>query len=763
MKKILSSLLAFIFAVSFLLVYNQAYRNELDHMEKAGEGISRQFGIPNYANFSSPDEMYPILHEAAIESTVNIFRTHINYGVDDEVQIHKYVLLTNSTRLFDSFRLETGKFLTSDDTQHRNFFLSTLDTGNQDQVGIIKGFGNNYLFEMKPLKVAYEHLPVAGQYFVEASEERYNEFVERVISKIIANELVGQGALLTPEDFKGQSYNSGEMEIEEDFFTYIKYLIIIIVIIMLIYYIFNESKRIGVMKMHGLSNLYLWYLVVGRLITVIFVLAATTSVLAALLIKDTTVQFIGNVIISELISYVIVTLISLIAYIYISKIKVVDAIKNRKETKGIFAMNTLLKIGCSIFLILVILSIWNQYNDLHIKQENLKSWERSKDYGVFYPVKVGNDLEDLQKGSPKTTVAEVTGLYPLLNRMGAVYIDARAYEQKSLVLNSEFDGIRSISVNLNYLHEFPVYDIQNNSVKILEDTSDFILLVPEKYRDNEKDILDYFKKIRKSRLEADENLFKIEVPDHVRNQQLTINWIANGQKIFSFNPDVFRLENNLIVDPIIQVITEKNSLVADKANMMTGGGGRDPLKVKLINRDSQQTLKALEPELKRLELDDNLTNLISVDQYVIEQIYDLQKQRNQLLFISLGLLAGLLVLVVQNLSVFFSKYQRRFIVRRLFGVGFFKTYKEYIWLLTVTWVIQIGICFLINNGLASRLLEKAGSVFSVASSIYQAIGSSDINVLAVGGGVIVIELVASVLALFVIERKNKVKILKGGV
>lgn len=762
LKKTLSCLLVLVFAVSFLLVYNETYQNELDRMEKAGEGISKQFEIPNYANFAAPDEMYPILLEAAVDSKVNIFRTQIDYSVDDEAQIHKYVLLTNNTRLFDSFRLTTGKFLTAEDTQKSNSFLSTVDTGSQDQVGIIKSFGGHYLFEMKPLKTVYEHLPVAGEYFIEGTEERYNEFVDRVIQKIIANKLVGQGAVLTPEDFKGQSYNSGEMEIEEDFFTYIKYVMITIVIIMLIYYIFNESKRIGVMKMHGLSNLYLWYLVVGRFITILFLLSASVSVLAALLIKDTTVSFIGSVVISQLISFVIVTFISLFAYIYISRIKVVDVIKNRKQTNVIFALNTLLKIGCSIFLILVILSIWDQYHELSIKQENLKSWERSKDYGVFYPVKVGNDSEDVEKGSPKTTVTEVTGLYPLLNRMGALYINAIAYEQQSLILNSESSGIRSISVNLNYLQEFPLYDIQNNPVGISEETSDFILLVPEKYRDKEKDILDYFKKIRKSRIEADENLFKVGIPNSVRNQQLTIIWIANDQKIFSFNPDVFRLENNMIVDPIIQVITEKNSLVADKANMMTGGGGRDPLKVKLINRDSQQTVKALEPEMKRLKLDDNLTTLISVDQYVIEQIYDLQKQRDQLLFLSIGLVAGLIVLVVQNLSVFFSKFQRRFIVRRLFGTGFIKTYKEYLWFLLATWVIQIGICFLINNGLATSVLEKAASVFAVATSIYQTIGSSDINVFAVGAGVIVIELMASVIALFVIERKNKVKVLKGG-
>lgn len=300
------------------------------------------------------------------------------------------------------------------------------------------------------------------------------------------------------------------------------------------------------------------------------------------------------------------------------------------------------------------------------------------------------------------------------------------------------------------------------TVHISEDTSDFILLVPEKYRNKEKEILEYFKKNRKNLVEADENMFQVEVPDRVRNQRLSIIWTANNQKIFSFNPEVFPLENNMIVDPIIRVVTEKNSLVADKANMMSGRGGRDPLKVKLINRDSERTFELLEPELKRLKLDDNLTNLISVDQYVLSQIYELKNTRTQLTFISLGLLAGLLVLVVQNLSVFFSKFQRRFIVRRLFGTGFFKTYQEYMWLLSVTWAIQIGACLLVNSGFASSLLQMAGSVSMVASSVNEAVGSSSDRLLAIGGGVLAIEFVASVLALFVIERKNKGKVLKGG-
>lgn len=572
MKKILSSLLLFLFAVSFLLAFDQAYRDELDQLEKAGEEISKPFTIPNYANFASPDEMYPILLEAALETKVNLFRTHIDYSEDDEVRIHKYVLLTDNTRLFDSFRLKSGRFLTAEDTQQDNSFLSTAESGDKDQVGRIKSFGTHTLFEMKPLRFAYKHLPVEGRYFVEASEEQYQEFVERVINKIKAAKLVDQGTLLTPVDFDGQSSNFGKMEIEDDFFAYIRYVMLIITIFMLMYYMFHESKRIGVMKMHGLSSVRLWYVIVGRWITGVFALAAVIPLLASSLIKDTTGQFMGSVFLSQLTSYVIVTLTSVIAYIFLSRIKIVDVIKNRKETNGIFALNTLFKTGCSLFLILVILSIWSQYHELRIKQENLKSWERSKDYGVFYPVMVGNDLEDLEKGFTKTTVTQVTGLYPLLKRMGAVYIDADDYEQTSLRLNK--NGMRSISVNINYLQEFPVYDVNQNPVKISEDTSDWIVLVPEKYRSHEKEILNYITKSRKSRAEGDENLFHVEVPDRVRNQALKIIWIANGQKIFSFNPEVFRTENNMIVDPIIQVVTEKNSLVADLANMMSGGGQR---------------------------------------------------------------------------------------------------------------------------------------------------------------------------------------------
>ncbi|WP_202951812.1 DUF1430 domain-containing protein [Desulfitobacterium sp. PCE1] len=132
----------------------------------------------------------------------------------------------------------------------------------------------------------------------------------------------------------------------------------------------------------------------------------------------------------------------------------------------------------------------------------------------------------------------------------------------------------------------------------------------------------------------------------------------------------------------------------------------------------------------------------------------------QLMLTSLGLLVVLLLLVVQNLSIFFNKYQRKFIVRRLFGTGFFRTYKEYIGLFAATWLVQFLICYLVIKGVISHFLELASRVSSVASAVSEVSGTATIKLVA--AGLILIELAASVIALVLIEQRHRVKVLKGG-
>jgi putative ABC transport system permease protein len=109
---------------------------------------------------------------------------------------------------------------------------------------------------------------------------------------------------------------------------------------------------------------------------------------------------------------------------------------------------------------------------------------------------VGFDLEDLKRGGPKMGATIGGDLYPVLNRMGALLINAQAYEEDNLSLNKYSQGIKSITVNPNHLHEFSVNDTHGNPVQVSEDTSDWILLVPEKYHDQEQEILSFFHKAK---------------------------------------------------------------------------------------------------------------------------------------------------------------------------------------------------------------------------------------------------------------------------
>ena len=212
------------------------------------------------------------------------------------------------------------------------------------------------------------------------------------------------------------------------------------------------------------------------------------------------------------------------------------------------------------------------------------------------------------------------------------------------------------------------------------------MLVPEKYKSQEREILSFFKEDRsgginnEGKYTFEERNFKRTVPDRVRSQEIKIIYLANQQKIFSFNPEVYPSNNNVIEDPIIQVVTEQNSLLIDRDGIL-GAGPRDPLKVKLLNRDTVETYQSILPNLNKWHLGNHLPYLVSSNQLMLEKIYTLQATEVRLVVVAFGLLICLLFLVVQNSIIFFNKHQYRFIVRRLFGAGFFRTYTEYLRLL----------------------------------------------------------------------------------
>lgn len=171
------------------------------------------------------------------------------------------------------------------DTFQGNAFLSTVHTKDTKQKGVIKDFGDNHVITIKPLQTSYEHLPMAGRYVVEGVDDKsYDAFLKLFSKKL--NQHFKPKQYIVADDFKRNLSNNEEaLDSPINSLSYIQYMVFIVLLCFLIYYVFNEAKRIGVIKMHGVSNLRLWFIVIGRTIASMFVLSIGISVLATAFVK----------------------------------------------------------------------------------------------------------------------------------------------------------------------------------------------------------------------------------------------------------------------------------------------------------------------------------------------------------------------------------------------------------------------------------------------------------------------------------------------
>lgn len=706
MRKALIVLLFFTSVISFADVYHHAQQAAVQDLKYAARHAGRSFLVNPSPLLAGPDGWsiaYPLLHAAAEETGVNVFRTSLGYSRDKEQEITHYVLLTGPTRFTDALQIEDGRYLTPEETEQGRGFLSTDDTGRPDQVGRLTLFGPGPRAEIRPLQQADTYLPAPGRYWVEApTPETYDAFVQRFTAAV--NERLPQDAprRYTPEDFKAEPTAGGTGGAVENFgiwghdlFKYvpqIRYLAATITLVLLVYYSFQIAKRIGILKMHGASNLRVWYAGAGRLVIGMFLLSFCLSLAAAMVTADNRAAFALDVARSQATLYGLMVFASLVLYLYSARVRISDAIKHRKDTAGIFGMNLLIKAGWSIMLVVLIAGVWFQLAGLRQQEALYQHWQRTpqpRHYGIFSPMSVGHDLvgttDGLGMGS--RAYARAQELYPLLNAEGALYINANQYHESNLRLPLSPGFIRSIRVNPNYLRQFPLRDVDQQPVEIGEGTTDWVILVPRQFRDREQQILSFFQERRRLAISNVDQITGAVVPEQVRAQQVRIVWLAPGQRVFSLDPAVFPDEGNAVVDPIIEVMTEQNSLFLDRLNVTTGNASA-ALKVPLIEDDPALTYQHWQPQLERLGLSDGMRQLQTVNQAIASQIETLRRLMAGLAAVIVMLIGASLLLVTQNLTIYFTRYRQRIMVRRLFGAGLIRTYKGYVLLFTGAWAVQ---------------------------------------------------------------------------
>ncbi|MGC5774854.1 DUF1430 domain-containing protein [Paenibacillus pabuli] len=738
MKRLVTFFILLTCFISFYTSYNVYDQQEIERVYGLDQQLGSEFFIPDNLVLSNPDEIYPILLNTSTKMHVNIMRPAINNKPDQQIELVKYILLNGETSFFDAFKLGSGRVLNDKDTLSTTMYMSTSTHGDQNQVGVIEEFGGNDTITIRTLKSSYNYLPVSGYYYLEADQTVLNTFLEK-FSQNLNNHYSQQGLSVnfSPNDFTNTTSpkDSYKPSPKSDVKT-LSYILMFINGFFVLYYSFKETKRVAVYKLIGFSTIRIWTEVIGKNVTFIFALSAGFALFLFLLVPHSSILFFYFLIYEQVKLFLIVVISTIPALIYMNYIKISDAIKNRNKTFLIFLINVPLKIVTTIVVMFLFSVLVSQYNAVKNEEYNLRNWKESSGFGVFYPVNQGYDAIDFQNGAIRFIRATAGQLYPVLNELGSLLINSRQYEETALLLDKDYSGFRSLQVNTNYLREFPVYDNSGKPILISDQETSWIILVPEQFKNQEDEIVHFFKDEREQRSKFEKEQLQLEIPVLKEQQNIQIIWSANHQNIFSFNPDVNPKNNNTILDPIIQVVTEKNSLLGDR-DAILGGGSTDPMKVKLLDGDTAGTYSLLEPTLKEYQLDDNLHYLITVDQYIAEKLYHLQKQLYSTLVSLIISVIIFCLLMIQHLSILFSKFQQKFIMRGLFGLSDAKKYKEFILFFSIIWgSASIGIYVL---GLFDSLLTI---VIVIA--------------------LIILELCFSVAWLTRISRKHAIKMLKGG-
>lgn len=756
MKRILFTFLILVSALSSANAYHEAEKAALQAVKFAPQWIGRPFWIPVGPLFSSPDgwqNIYPLLRDAAEQAGVNLIRTSFGYDLRDKPVIVHYVLLTGPTRLDQYFELDRGRFLSPAETQQAQPFLSTATTTDPHQVGVLRGWRDEPLIEIRPLQRAEDYLWVEGLYWVEAAtQDDYDRFVNLFVEQV--NRLDSDGHYTARDFIHGPNVAAVAKAAIEDlgvwgagYFQHIipiRYLIVSITLVLVVYYSFHNAKRIGILKLHGVSTFGVWYLVVGRLIVLCFLATSLTSLAVALVIHHRPDALVTQVLRTQAIFYGLVLLASMSLVVYSHRLRIHEALKNRRDTSPVLAINTLLKAVWSLALMLLISGVLSQYAHLREQHAMLQQWKRtskSSQYGIFYPLSVGHDLLGAVRSHPSDIYVQSRWLYPILNRQGAIVIDATEYEAPALRMRVPPRHVRSIRVNPNYLRQFPLYDTTGHRVQISESTRNRILLVPERYRGERDTILRHFREQRRP-LQTESDGSKDD-----REHPIEIIWLANGQRVVTLNPKVFPEHGNAVVDPVIEVITESNAPDFYKGTLITGGM-ESPLKVPLINGDAELTMRALTPLLRRLKLSDHLRGLLSIDEAVAKEAEKVMVAVRSTLFIIAVLVMSWILLVMHNVTICFARYRRRFLIRRLVGVGFLRTYKEYFLLFGATWCGQLAVALL-------PIVTSVGN---------QPVGTDArvIQVLVIALAFMIVELLASGVAILRAERRNMAVAVKEG-
>ncbi len=636
------------------------------------------------------------MKKAALDNHVNIARFDFYHGEKRNGDVNEYyIFLTGETHFFDKVKMLKGRTLTVGDMSNKNLFISSEDTKRKNQLGLVLNLTRHY-YSVHVLDSVLDKHSYPALYQIEAgSKEQYQNFVRSYVNYVRQDAsdftLSAEDYILEPGDcgikfFIPGMYNPRLPEV----------IFVGMGILSYVYYLIKKTKQVAAMKLNGCGFNRIFNIIFFKWFGITFLISHALILIFMMLSPYKNLGLLFHVFAINFILFGVISIVSyLITWLFFMRMNILKGLKGEKNLILILLMNICFKVGISIIIIIAVAQSLVEIDEMVLKNKNMTHWANSLDYGVFDPVQIGKFDDDNDHVGKKSIEVACYNLYPYLNKkFDALYINAEKYKEDNLEPTSlsSVDYRNKIQVNPNYLKKYPVYDEQGNRITISEQTRYAIYLIPEKYKVNKDKILKELFEDRQDFCQMHEKKYQQNLKED--NEKMLYIFTKDGQKLFSFNMDVAQRDNNYIVDPIIQVVTQENAVVPD---IFLHSYGRYTLYLKLINGNTDLTYKSLYDELKKYDLEESFVSLKTTEGAVIDKINDIKKELKFLFFILSVLIALEVTSIFQSVYILFQKNEYKYFVKKVFGYSAFKKYGGMFIVLIIINILELVGCILPFN------------------------------------------------------------------
>ncbi len=710
MRKKLIMLIIFLF-IGVSIYLNCFIQEKSDYrlaLTEIGQNETSQSIVISTENIADED-IYDIISDVLKEYNANLYCFDVEQARQNSIYT-KYVLINNMT-LFDDLKLDRGRFFREAEVES-DVFVSTIDTTKENQIGLIPSFDKTFAFQIKTMKsgVCNKQRLFLKAFVLQMKD--VNDF------EAIQSSLKEMGIVIT----KYTRYSSDV--IITPYMVIATCSAIFVLLLVVLYDLIKSYKQIGIEKMLGYDILGIWSSRVFKIMLMEITVFLIVGMLCSIILFDSfnihVIRFLGSV----SLAYLAVVLLSLgmilIPFLYVQQISVSDVVKNNRPFKQLIRFNMGLKCIITTLLIILLCLSYTQIKMVLVQRnDKFKNWEKMKDYACIHELSYWDESFD---SLSEENMKKWKEIYMDFNAKGAILADfsyySPLYEEEHR--EAQFPNYYEVRVNPNYLKMFPVKDAEGQPVQISESEERYIVLIPEKYKSQEKSLQEYF----------EDGINDSTEKDSV--QEVKIIWIEDNQKIFSVQLDIGIEQYNTIEDPLIEVLTEANGTVDDYMVSVAYTG--DPFKIKV---EEGNDIQAHINEVCSQYFD--LTQIRFPTMSVYESMEEQIKMANDLLIIYITMAVILVVagvsIVMQSIYSYMEQKKKVLAIKKFLGYRFWDKYISYFATVIVSYLTSTAIAYLFIRESSILLCTAILMIF---------------------------EVLASVIYITIVERDNVIQITKGG-